>query len=255
MNNVSNDSSRALIILGVLLAIGMSLAAYLLGTQAKQIGGSKQTVAVKGLAEKAVKADLAEWTVGSSARGTTFAEALGKLRAAQPKLRQFLQAQGFDAGSVADSPEVISDHYEEVEGRDGQMRNVKRGYDASQKLVVTSADLPRIADAFKAIVQFQADGNAVSYEPPLYLVRNLEEIKMSLIGAATQNAKARADEFTKNGGGKTGPMRSASQGAFYIVPAGASVDVGDYGYGGTYDKTTVDKIARVVVTIEYGIEH
>ena len=47
-------------------------------------------------------------------------------------------------------------------------------------------------------------------------------------------------------------MRSASQGAFYILPAGANSDVSDW--GGTYDKTTVDKIARVVVTVDYGIE-
>ena len=48
-------------------------------------------------------------------------------------------------------------------------------------------------------------------------------------------------------------MRGASQGAFYILPAGASTDVDDY--GGAYDKTTIDKKARVVVTIEYAIEH
>jgi len=49
-------------------------------------------------------------------------------------------------------------------------------------------------------------------------------------------------------------MRSASQGAFYVLPEGASTDVDDYGYGGVNDKTTIDKKARVVVTIEYAIE-
>jgi len=75
---------------------------------------------------------------------------------------------------------------------------------------------------------------------------------MSLIGAATENAHKRAEEFAKVGNVKAGAMRSASQGAFYILAAGASVEASDY--GGTYDKTTADKIARVVVTIEYGIE-
>ena len=89
---------------------------------------------------------------------------------------------------------------------------------------------------------------------PLYLVSNLEEIKMSLIGAATKNAQARAEEFAKNGNASVGAMRSASQGAFYILPVGASVDSSDYGYGGTYDKSTILKTARVVVTIDYNIE-
>jgi hypothetical protein len=114
-------------------------------------------------------------------------------------------------------------------------------------------DLGRIEAAYKAIVQFQADGHPVTYSPPLFLVSNLEEVKMSLIGAATENAKARAEEFAKHGGIEVGPMRDASQGAFYILPAGASTDVGDY--GGAYDKGTIDKKARVVVTIQYSIEH
>ena len=99
----------------------------------------------------------------------------------------------------------------------------------------------------------KADGHPITYSAPLFLVSNLEEVKMSLIGAATQNAKVRAGEFAKHGGVEVGPMRAASQGSFYILPAGAETDVNDY--GGAYDKSTIDKKARVVVTIEYAIEH
>ena len=113
-------------------------------------------------------------------------------------------------------------------------------------------DIERIITASRAIVQFQADGHPVSYGPPQFLVSNLEEVKMSLIAAAMQNSRLRAGEFAKNGDVKVGPMRSASQGAFYILPASANSDVSDW--GGTYDKTTVDKIARVVVTVDYRID-
>ena len=88
---MAGDSSRALIALGVLLALGMSVGAYVLGYQAKQIGGGRQSISVKGLAEKPVKADVAEWTVGVHLLGTTRAEALQKSRAALPDLRQFLR--------------------------------------------------------------------------------------------------------------------------------------------------------------------
>ena len=46
-------------------------------------------------------------------------------------------------------------------------------------------------------------------------------------------------------------VRSASQGAFYILPARGSSS--DDEYGGTYDKSTIDKLARVVVTVEYAL--
>ncbi len=252
---MAGDSSRALIVLGVLLALGMSAGAYLLGYQAKQIGGGRQSISVKGLAEKPVKADVAEWTVGVHVVGATFAEALQKSRAALPELKQFLVSQGFDPGVMQDSPERVMEYYVEKPMPDGRVRNVQQGYQSSQDIVLTSPDLAKIGSAYRAIVQFQAEGQPISYSAPLYLVSNLEEVKMSLIGAATDNAKVRAVEFAKHGGVEVGHMRTASQGAFYILPAGASTEVDDYGYGGTYDKSTIDKIARVVVTIEYGIEH
>jgi hypothetical protein len=250
---MAGDSSRAIIILGVLLAVGMSAGAYLLGAQAKQIGSDRHSISVKGLAEKPVKADLAEWTLGVKVLGPTFAEALKKSRAALPELEQFLMSQGFSADSMRDSPETVSEHYVEQENARGNVRNVQQGFDAQQNIVLTSSDLAKVEAAYKAIVQFQADGHPVTYSPPLFLVSNLEEVKMSLIGAATQNAKARAQEFAKHGDVEVGTMRGASQGAFYILPAGASSDVDDY--GGVYDKSTIEKKARVVVTIEYAIEH
>ncbi len=118
--------------------------------------------------------------------------------------------------------------------------------------MVTSSDLDLVDKARKAAVQFKADGHSIEYEDPRYLVSNLEQVKMSLIGAATRDARARAEEFAKNGGVQAGRMRSASQGAFNILAPGATTDVSEY--GGTYDTTTEDKIARVVVTIEYAIE-
>ena len=106
--------------------------------------------------------------------------------------------------------------------------------------------------AHEEIIQLLAAGEPVVYGSPRYLIRDLESIKMSLIGAATENARQRAEEFAKVGQVKVGAMRSASQGAFYILPANSEASADDY--GGVYDKTTIDKKARVVVTIEYGID-
>jgi hypothetical protein len=250
---MSIDSSKGLLGLGVLLAIGMSLAAYLLGAQTKQIGSGRQSISVKGLAEKPVEADIAEWTVGVHVVEPTFAQALKTTRAALPKLQAFLTAQGFDAATIKASAERVTEHYVQEETKEGLPKTVERGYEGSQALTITTKDLAKVEAAYKAIVQFEADGNPVTYETPLFLVSTLEDVKMSLIGAATENAKARAEEFAKHGGIKVGALRNASQGSFYILPAGASSEVDDY--GGAYDKTTIEKTARVVVTIEYAIEH
>lgn len=249
------DTSKAVVILGVLLALGMSSAAFIFGIQAKQIGAGRQSIAVKGLAEKPVTADYAEWTVGLRLQGGTFAEALEKLRKERPALDSFLSAQGFAADAVKSGRESVTPNFVMEELPGGRTRQVQRGFNAAQDVVITSKDLAAVEAAHKAILQFVGEGHPAHYEDPSFLVSNLEEIKMSLIGAATQNAERRALEFAKNGNATLGAMRSASQGAFYILPVGASVDSSDYGYGGTYDKSTIAKVARVVVTIDYNIEH
>ncbi len=247
------DNSKAVVILGVLLAIGMSLAALIFGVNVRKIGAGKQTITVKGLSEKPVTADAAEWTVGLNVQGPTFADTLVKLRKEKPSLDSFLAAQGFEKTAMADGNESVTPNMVEEEAPGGRTRTVQRGFNGSQSIVVRSKDLPRVVAANKAVLQLESEGHPVSHQDPLYLVTNLEDVKMSLIGSATQNAQKRAEEFAKNGNIHVGAMRSASQGSFYILPAGASEEATDY--GGTYDKTTVDKLARVVVTIDYTIEH
>jgi hypothetical protein len=236
----------------LIFSVALVIAAAVLGYQVKQVGGGRESISVKGLAEKPVKADQAEWNVQLQVKGATIADALGALRKEKPALDKFLAGAGFDAAALLESNESVEPNFEEVEGRNGNMRMVQNGNLARQSVTIRTADIDRIIQASRAIVQFQADGHPVSYGPPQFLVSNLEEVKMSLIGAAMQNSRQRAAEFAKNGGVEVGPMRSASQGAFYILPAGANADVSDW--GGTYDKSTVDKTARVVVTVDYRID-
>jgi len=235
----------------IIFSIALVIAAAILGYQVKQVGGGRESISVKGLAEKPIKADRAEWTVNLMAKGATIADALGKLRKERPALDQFMGKAGFEAAVLTESNESAEPNYEQVEGRNGNMRSVQDGHIARQSITINTADIGKILAAAKGIVQFEADGHPVNYGEPQFLVSNLEDVKMSLIGAAMQNSRARAEEFAKNGGVEVGAMRSASQGAFYILPASANADVSDW--GGTYDKTTVDKIARVVVTVDYGI--
>jgi hypothetical protein len=236
----------------IIFSVALIIAASVLGYQVKQVGGGRESISVKGLAEKPIKADRAEWTVNLQVKGATIADALGKLRKERPALDQFLGKAGFEAAVLTESNESAEPNYEQVEGRNGNMRSVQDGHIARQSITINTTDIGKILAAARGIVQFEADGHTVNYGEPQFLVSNLEDVKMSLIGAAMQNSRARAEEFAKNGGVEVGAMRSGSQGAFYILPASANADVSDW--GGTYDKTTVDKIARVVVTVDYGIK-
>jgi hypothetical protein len=246
-----NNLFKAMAVLGILLAIGMSAAAFILGVQGKRAVSGQQSITVKGLAEKPIKADSAEWTLTVSVTQPTQAAALEQLAVERKVVEEFLLKQGFAAEDWTADVETLNPHYDEVFIKDVP-RQVQNGFDAYQNIRVTSKNLNKITTANKALLQLRAENHPVNAAPPSFLVSDLENIKMSLIADATKNARTRATEFVKQDGVQVGVMKSASQGAFYILPVGG--DAGDDSYGGVYDKSTIDKIARVVVTIVYNIE-
>ncbi|MGB7815677.1 MAG: SIMPL domain-containing protein [Methylotenera sp.] len=245
------DFPKAMMVLGLLLAIGMASAAFILGVQAKRAVSGQQSITVKGLAEKPIKADSAEWVISVGVTHATQAGALENLAVERKVVEAFLDEQGLGQETRAIEVESLLPHFEEVFIKDTP-RQVQKGFDAFQNVRVSSKDLEKITNANKALLKLRAENHPVTAQPPNYLVSNLETIKMSLIADATKNARSRATEFVKQDGVKVGVMKSASQGAFYILPVGG--DAGDDSYGGVYDKSTIDKIARVVVTIVYNIE-
>lgn len=236
----------------LILAAGLVAAAFVLGYQTKTIGSGRSTVSIKGLAEKPIKADTAEWTVTAKAHGKDFPEAVRLLRASKKELLAFIAGQGFGPNAYQETAEQIEPAYVEEESERGRIRQVQKGFDATQDIVVRSNNLDLVSRSYRDILDFRSAGHSVGYQPPNYLVSNLEEIKISLIHAATDNAKLRALEFIKGSSADLGAIRSASQGAFYILSGRSDQEPDEY--GGRYDKSTVDKIARVVVTVEYNLQ-
>lgn len=243
--------SRSVVVFGVLVSLGLVLGAFVLGYQTRHIGSGRSSIVVKGLAEKPVRADMAEWQLTAVARGATFAETVGNLRGEKAALDNFITTQGFDSASIRETDETVAPYYED-EAIGEQVRQVQKGFIGKHTVIVSSRQLQKIVAAHRAALDYKASGHDIEYANPNYLVSNLEEVKMSLIGAATDNARKRAQEFVKHSDAKLGAMRSASQGAFYILPPVSNANVDDY--GGTYDKSTIDKIARVVVTIEFNLQ-
>lgn len=244
--------AHAIIIMGLLLAIGMASAAFILGVQAKRAVSGQQSITVKGLAEKPIQADSAEWLITVGVTADTQAAALKYLAQEKQVVEAFLDKQGLTSTTRTAEIETLNPHYEEVFIKDTP-RQVQKGYEAYQNIRILSKDLAKITAANQAFLQLRADNHPVTAQAPQYLVSNLEAIKMSLIADATKNARARATEFVKQDGVQVGVMKSASQGAFYILPA-SGADDSDNSYGGVYDKSTIAKVARVVVTIVYNIE-
>jgi len=235
--------------LGISIALGLVISSGIVSYTISRISISKQSVVVKGLAEKPVSADRARWEIIVRGSGKTLPEAFAALRANRPVVQAFFREQGFADEQMETGRETFEPQYRtDKEGR--PTREIAE-YLASQNLLLASNEVKRVEKAVGQIVSLQEKGLSLEVMNPEYLVSTLEAVKMSLIGDATRNAHDRASEFAKTGEARVGSMKSANQGAFYILPAQGGSN--DSEYGGTYDKSTIDKVARVVVTVEYGL--
>ena len=246
-------TSKTLWLSALILSLGFIISSLVMGYAVKQLNGNKNSITVKGLAEKPIQADSARWEINFETRYTSesIPSAYESLDRQIKILQNFFIEQGISPKEITLGNKSSRSYYKDVDLGDGRVTQEFRGYLASQSMVINTRDIGKIDKSASAIYVLDERGISIQQQPE-YLVSNLEDIKMSLIANATKNAHSRANEFAKVGGVSVGTMRSASQGAFYILPESGSDEDSDY--GGAYDKTTINKIARVVVTINYAID-
>src|SRR5882672_9632745 len=115
----------------VVLALGAIIAAAVLGAQFRNIGAARQTISVKGLAERQVRSDLAEWAISVSVKGATFPETLARVRKEFPELRKFLEEQGLTGSALVESGESITPNMEQEETSNGHWRSIQKGFNGS----------------------------------------------------------------------------------------------------------------------------
>ena len=82
-----------------------------------------------------------------------------------------------------------------------------------------------------------------------YYYSKLADLKLTMLAAATQNAKDRASRIATSTGATLGPIQSASMGVFQVTAVN-STDISDYG---AYDTTTIDKRVTAVVRSSFTV--
>jgi hypothetical protein len=79
---------------------------------------------------------------------------------------------------------------------------------------------------------------------------DLPELRVSLLGEALKDARARATEIAKSANTKVGALKSAASGVVQ-VSAPNSIDVSDYG---NYDTSSMDKDVMVTVRATFLVQ-
>ncbi len=236
------------IIPALLVAAGLALAGWFVGHGVFESRPASRYVTVKGISERPAKADLAIWPLRFVATGNELAAVQTTLRKQNDVIRTFLR----EASIAEDAVEVQGLEVTDVTAQAWRDAPVQNRFIVAQTLVVRSIDVDAIKAASQRVGELLDAGIVLSNDQgpqsnvPSYLFTRLNEIKPAMIAEATQNARASAAQFAADSGSRLGGIRHANQGLFQIQPRDP--------VGGISEEKQIDKIVRVVSTIDYLLE-
>jgi uncharacterized protein len=237
-----------LFLLGAALAFGVLGASERLGSALRTMR-QDNSIRVKGVAEMDLTSDRASWSGKVRASRATLPEAYVALEQSTDALRAFV----ISAGIANDLITVSSVTIARVMKRDseGNATNDVDAYVLTQSLGLTSSDVRVVRQIANDATALIRQGVEVESGDPVFKVSTLEDAKMRLLEQATANAFERAQTLARGSGNSIGKLASASQGVFHILARGST---SSSEWGGEYDTSTIDKTARVVVTLDYTVE-
>lgn len=242
---------RGNVVLGVLLALGLIIGAWVLGSEIKATRLGDRYVTVKGLVERNVKSDLAIWPLTYKEAGDELAAIYSKTEADKKTVMQFLADQGIQPSEIELGIIRVVDTQANEYG--GGTRAPHR-YIVEQQITVHTSRVDQVAGAAQKTLQLLQKGIVLGGNPGqglAYKFTGLNAIKPDMITEATRNARAAANRFAADSGSKVGSIRTANQGVFSILPADQAGDGGEGGFGADASLT---KTVRVVTSVEYYLE-
>ena len=200
----------------LLLSLGLAVLGLFVYFGLNSLGNRERVVAVRGLAEREVKADRVIWPVVYKTTGNDLPALYGQLNDVSAKIRAFLVENGIPATDISTgAPEIVdlrADRY-----------NTNRVADRYNVTLVTTVVtgkvdaarslMSRMGELLKSGIAISANdyGNQVQYE-----FNGLNAIKPAMIEEATHTARKAAEQFAKDSESELGKIKSASQGLFTV---------------------------------------
>lgn len=243
-------SAAAVVALGVAASIitSTAVAARAYQSRVRETARESRELTVKGSTRTRVRSDLGVWTISVKGEGKELQEAFAILDSGVARVQAFLAERGFPEAQTALSAINTTTFYAR-DAKGAETREVV-GYGLERQFTLTTAEVDRVAKAAGEVTQLIRDGvKVVSYRPAYYYSK-AADLKVQILGEATKDARARADEIARSSGCRLGDVRRVQMGIIQITEPNST----DVSSGGIYDTSTIDKDVSVVVTLTLGVE-
>lgn len=223
------------LIAAALVALGLVVGGYLLGDGLRRAKAADRSVTVRGLAERNVTADLAVWTLNYARSGEDLAAVRAQIDGDTGAIRRFFASLGFPVDALRPAGASVMQSYD----------NGVQRFTVTQRLQLRTGDVPRAQKAAARQFDLVRDGVVLQEGSGLtYSFTKLNDIKPSMVAAATRDARASAEQFAKDSATGVGAIKSATQGYFSVEARDG--DASSYGVADTPFKKV-----RVVTTVDF----
>ena len=176
-----------------------------------------RVVAVRGLAEKEVKADHVIWPLAYRITGNNLSALYDEIGKNNQKIINFLVKNGINKQEITTTAPSIID--KETNAYNSDYKGDR--YNVSSILTVSTQQVDKVIELIPRIGELLKSGIAITtndYETNIqYEFTSLNEIKPEMIEEATRNAREAAEKFATDSDSKLGKIQSASQGLFSIT--------------------------------------
>lgn len=253
-NNYSNNYNY--IVFAVILSLGFIIGAMIMSGTWKKVASSNVTIAVTGSASKQIKSDLGIWAGSFSNSSSTMKDAYAKLKETNNIVKNYLISFGFQEDKIIFSSINTNSNYElrpkfllDYVEKDKISKENNKEYNLSQTVTVESNDVDKIEKLSRMVTELINQGININSQSPKFLYTKLGDLKIEMIGLASQDAKTRAEQIAKATSNSIGDVRSSKTGVIQ-VNAKNSTEVSDYGMN---DESSLEKTITAVVNVNFSI--
>ena len=226
----------------IIIGLALILCAFIIRNTIISVKRTGQTVQVTGAAFKPISSDYAIWEAAIQTTSPDVASGYVKMKRDLDLTKAFLAENGFDEAKYEIGAIQVSQNYDRE--RQVSICNLR------QQVKLALADVPRISKLGQQTSELLEKGVNLGYQNIRYIYTKLEDAKIEMIKAATENAKLRAEQLASTTGKSIGAPTSARVGVFQIRPL-HSQEVSDYGMN---DVTSIEKEIVCTVSISFLID-
>lgn len=204
------------IISAIIIAVGIIVLGNGIRSGLKSFAQRDRAVAVRGLAEREVKANKVTWPIVCKEVGNELPVIYDRINATNNAIVAFLTSNGISKDEITvNAPEIVDLEAERYSSNDRQYR-----YNVTSVITVTSSQVDKVNELISRQAELLKQGIAITAGDynyrTIYEYTDLNSIKPEMIAEATQNAREAADKFAADSQSELGQIKSATQGQFSI---------------------------------------